>query len=76
MDCVIAGHTKSYFYEYKILTVHGIIALNALIFLFKTRHSPSTLPPSVRATISENSPVPGSTIISCTNWLKIYNNFL
>ena len=73
--CVISRHTKSYFHQYKVLTVHGIILLNAFIFIFKIRHSPSTLPLSVRATISEESPVPGSTHISCGNWLKTYNNF-
>ena len=73
-DGEIPGHTKSFFSEYKILTVQGIIALNALLFIRKTRHFPSLLPTSVAATISKESPVPDSTHVTCENWLNSYNN--
>ena len=73
-DGEIPGHTKSFFSEYKILTVQGIIALNALLFIRKTRHFPSLLPTSVVATISKESPVPDSTHVTCENWLNSYNN--
>ena len=75
-DGVIPGHTKQYFSDFKILTIHGIITSNALIFIRKVRHFPSSLPYSIVETISSDSPVPGSTHDTCANWLKIYNNFL
>ena len=44
----LPAHTKETFKEYEILTVHGIIAMNALIFMHKLHHFPKSLPPSVR----------------------------
>ena len=70
------GHTKPFFTEYKILTIQGIVALNALLFLRKTRHFPSLLPNSVASTISKESPIIGSTHTSCENWLRFYDNHL
>ena len=75
-DGKIPGHTKAYFLEYEILTVHGIIVLNTFTFLFKVHNFPNSLPPSIKATISNESPKPGSTHHSCENWLKTYGNFL
>ena len=72
-DGKIPGHTKSKFTEYKIFTIHNIIALNALILLHKIQNYPSLLPNSIRETIPEDSPIAGSTHESCENWLKIYN---
>ena len=72
-DGVLPGHTKPAFNEYKILTVHNIIALNAFLFVEKTRTFPSLLPPSVVSTIHTSSPVPGSTHEDCENWLQVYN---
>ena len=72
-DGIIPGHTKTFFNEYKILTVHNIIVLNALIMIEKTRTFPSLLPPSILATIPTNSPVPGSTYHDCEIWLQAYN---
>ena len=70
----IPGHTKSAFSNYKILTIHGIISLNTLIFIRKVRHFPSLLPPSIVLTIAKNSPVEGSTHDTCEDWLKFYDN--
>ena len=36
------------------MTIHGIIASNALNFIYKIRHFPSNLPKSIRITIAEN----------------------
>ena len=72
----IPGHTKAAFREYKILTIHNIIVLNALLFIFKVNHSPATLPPSVRNMISEHGPVAGSTHESCADWLDNFNNHI
>ena len=73
-DGIIPGHTKIHFKEYNILTVHGIIVSNTLIFLHKVRNLPSTLPKSVRVTIAENSPVQGSNHATSKEWLSKYEN--
>ena len=73
-DGNIPGHTKSKFSEYKILSIHNKIALNAIIFMHKINIYPSLLPQSIRDTISVDSQVAGSTHESCENWLKRYNN--
>ena len=75
-DGEIPGHTKSAFTEYKILTIHGIITQNTLIFIRKIRNFHSLLPPPIVATISQESPVIGSTHVTCENWLKFYDNYL
>ncbi len=73
-DGETAGHTKSAFSDYKILTIHGIITLNSYIFIRKARHFSSLLPPSIISTISKDSPLPDSTHETCDNWLKFYDN--
>ena len=72
-DGLLPGHTKSAFDEYKILTVHNLIAFNAFLIVEKIRSFPSLLPPSIVSTITTNSPVPKSTHEDCNTWLKIYN---
>ena len=71
---VLPGHTKLYFNEYKILTVQGVIALNALMFIHKVRHFPLSLPRSLRDTIPVHAPIPGSTHETCEVWLSTFNN--
>ena len=73
-DGKIPGHTKQFFSEYKILTVHSIIAINSLIFMQKVVNYPALVPPSIIKTISEDSPTHGSTHESCKEWLIKYNN--
>ena len=73
---ILPGHTKLAFSEYKILTVHNIIAFNALLLLHKAKNFPSLLPTSVRSTISEDSPGPGSNYETCGDWLKTYGNHI
>ena len=72
-DGLLPGHTKPAFNEYKILTVHNIITLNAVLLVEKIRSFPSLLPPSIVSTIPTSSPIPGSTYADCENWLRIYN---
>ena len=69
-DGKIPGHTKSKFSEYKILTIHNIIALNAFLLLHKVHNYPTLLPKSIRETIPESSPIAGSNHESCVKWLK------
>ena len=75
-DGILPGHTKLAFSEYNILTIQNVIALNALLLLHKFRNFPSLLPPSVRLTISDDSPTPGSTYETCENWLNVYSNHI
>ena len=70
------GHTKHKFSEYKILTIHNIIALNTYVFMQKVRSFTTLLPCSIKNTIATDSPVPGSTYETCTNWLRTYNNHI
>ena len=39
-DGILPGHTKPAFTEYKILTIHSVIALNARMLIEKTRLFP------------------------------------
>ena len=75
-DGILPGHTKSAFSEYKILSIQNVIVLNAFLLIHKIKNFPSLLPTSVSSTISEDSPVPGSTHETCENWLKVYNNHI
>ena len=73
-DGELPGHTKPYFTQFKILTVHGIIALNALTFMHKAKHFPNSLPSSLRNTIPDNAPTLGSNHETAESWLAAYNN--
>ena len=55
-DGTLPTHTKSFFKEHKILTIHGIIAKNALVFMHQVKFFRDTLPPSVSGLISQNAP--------------------
>ena len=54
--------------------MQGVIVVNALIFMHKKRHFPFALPLSVRETITNNSPIPGSNHETNLEWLTNYNN--
>ena len=73
-DGNIPGHTKTFFTEYKILTIQNIITFNALIFMCKICNYRSLLPLSILKTIPDNSPNSEDTHESCENWLSTYNN--
>ena len=57
----------------KILTVHNVIATNALTFMHKVHNFPGSLPASVRDTIAHDAPKRGSTHEDCKDWLEIYS---
>ena len=73
---ITAGHTKPYFKRFNVLTVHGVIVLNALFFLHKTRHFPRALPESINDTINKYSQVSGADIETNFEWLLKYNNHI
>ena len=70
------AHTKPAFTNFKILSIHGIIVMNALILMHKLKYFPDLLPPSIRDTIDSNSPLTHAspTHESCEAWLDTYNN--
>ena len=55
-DGNVPTHTKESFGDLKILTIHSLIATNALTFMHKVYNFPQSLPSSVRDTISINAP--------------------
>ena len=65
--------TKSFFNDHSILTIHGIIASNSLIFMNKIFHYPNLLPKFVADTISKNVPSRNQSIISESNY-EWFNN--
>ena len=74
-DGVIPSHTKQSFNDSNILTVHNVIATNALTFIHKVHNFPESLPPSVRATIATDAPKQGSSHDDCKDWLEKYSNW-
>ncbi len=73
-DGVTPSHTKQSFNDMKILTVHNVIATNALTFIHKVHNFPESLPPLVRNTIACNAPKQGDSHEECKDWLENYSN--
>jgi hypothetical protein len=75
-DGALPAHTKPAFNRFKILTIHGIIVKNALVFMYKLKHFPNMVPLSIRETIDPNSPLAHAspTHELCEAWLETYNN--
>ena len=69
----IPTHTKKSFYEYNILTIHGIVVKNALIFMHKINYLTELLPKSIRETIPENKPSLNSNYENSITWLNKYS---
>ena len=70
----IPSHTKKSFNEQEILTVHNIIALNALTFMHKVHNFPQSLPLSVRGTIASDAPKHGNSHSECLEWLQKFGS--
>ena len=74
---VLPTGTKTSFNSLKILTVHGIIASNAIMFMNKVHNFPSQLPRPVSDTIHEDAPSGSYNIDtnpdSHQSWLDHYN---
>lgn len=66
-------HTKPAFNQFKVLTVYGIIANNAFIFMHKIRSFPRTPPNPVKETIAHNAPSEHGDHDSCHEWLNEFN---
>ena len=68
-DGTLPAHTKPAFVNYKLLTVHGIIIKNALIFMHRVNYLPTSLPTALRATIADDAPTLGSDHVTSSEWL-------
>ena len=75
-DGTAPAHTKPGFTKLNILSVHGVIVKNALIFMHKIKYFPNMLPISVRDTIASNSPTAESypSHETCEAWLDNFGN--
>ena len=73
-DGKLPAHTKTSFKEHEILTVHGIITMDTLIFLHKVSHFPKSLHLSINKIIPENMPRFGMSFGDSLEWSKKYNN--
>ena len=71
-DGCLPAHTKPGFTQFNLLTVHGVIAKNAMIFMHKINNFPRSTPISVCETIAPNAPVPESNHETCHDWLAEY----
>ena len=67
-------HTKPIFKEHEILTVHGIIAKNALLLMHKIKNMPEKLPKAIKQLFPANMPKYGSQHDENSDWLATYGN--
>ena len=72
-DGVCPSHTKPGFTDLKIPTVHNITLENIMLFLNKNYIFPTTLPLSVRQTISPHAPSPSTNSDYRSYWYDEYN---
>ena len=68
------AHTKSHFKEHNILTVHGIIVKNTLIYMHKLRNMPQLLPSSIKNLIPLDAPIylQNSDFKTAMPWSEVY----
>ena len=67
------AHTKSAFKEHEILTVHGVIAKNALILLHKVNNMSNLLPRSIVQLFPSNIPEYGTSYVDNIDWITTYS---
>ncbi len=85
-DGILPSHTKPHFARHNILTIHGIILKNCLIFMHKIHYHPIALPQSVRQLIRQLihqtmiTPLTGSKLTvtknTVTHYLLKFNLFI
>ena len=72
-DGILPAHTKPFFKEANILTVHNIILKNIFVFLNTIYYFPETLPRSIVQLISPGAPSPALPTNECITWYNDYN---
>ena len=75
-DGTLPTHTKSSFQEHNILTIHGIIVKNTLLFMHQVKFFPKSLPPSVVELINISAPCFSEhpDYESNQEWAEVYNS--
>ena len=75
-DGTLHTHTKSSFQEHNILTIHGIIVKNTLLFMHQVKFFPKSLPPSVVELINISAPCFSEhpDYESNQEWAEVYNS--
>lgn len=75
-DGKLPTHTKNFFTENKLLTVHNIILKNIVLFFHRLLQSPSTLPLAIVQLIPPDAPNPMDTIEPDYNssWYTTYSS--
>ena len=71
-DGKLPAHTKASFADFGIITVHGLITNNALLFMHKIRNFPLLLPQSIKTMIPQNAPTFISNEDSNLSWFNKY----
>ena len=66
--------TKPIFKEHKVLTIHGIIVRNALLFMHWVKFFPTDLPISVYESVDICSPVRNTDHDTNLEWFSQFNN--
>ena len=72
-DGRLPEHTKQFFNNNGILTVHSVIVKNTLILMHRIKHFRSSVPQQIRMTIPENAPTANSDHTTAASWLAEYN---
>ena len=75
-DGSLPTHTKSSFNEHQILTIHGMIIKNALLFMHQVKHFKDSLPRSIIELISDDAPCfsENPDFESHLEWNTVYNS--
>ena len=67
---ILPCHTKAFFTEHEILTIHSIILLNVLTFMFKYHYWKKYLPPIIASIFAQDAPKPGYSPQKSKDWIN------
>ena len=65
-------HTKPFFSEHEILTVHGLIVYNSIILMHKVKNMPQLVPKNISQAFPADIPTKLSDHTSACSWLQLY----
>ena len=74
-DGLHPSHTKPFFTDFEILTVHNIVLKNIFIFFNNLQHFSNTIPLSIRQLIPNDSPSMTQVSDYCSEWYSKYNSY-
>lgn len=73
-DGKLPTHTKQFFNDYKLLTVHNIVLKNIIVFFSKLYQSPESLPQTIQQLIPPDAPTPSAPVDYTSSWYETYNS--